>query len=110
MLSPQPRRDQRDRDHPGTKELTVETYPVDVEAEQIVHWLLDEERLRAFDLLGRATRSYQRGELEPREAGALGEAEREALSEISEIGLLEVTPRQKPGRWTLRVRVEDDIG
>ena len=88
----------------------METYPVDLEAEQVVHWLLDEEHLHAFDLLVRATRSYQRGELEPREEGALGEAEREELSEISESGLLEVTPRQKLSRWTLRVRVEDDIG
>ena len=32
------------------------------------------------------------------------------MSEISEVGLLEVMPRQKPHIWTLRVRVEDDIG
>jgi hypothetical protein len=32
------------------------------------------------------------------------------VSEISEVGLLEVMPRQKPHIWTLRVRVEDDIG
>ncbi len=88
----------------------MEPYPVDVEAEQVVHWLLDEERLRAFDLLVRTTRSYQREELEAREEASLGEAEGEDLSEISEVGLLEVTPRQEPSRWTLRIRVEDDIG
>jgi hypothetical protein len=88
----------------------VETYPVDVEAEQIVHWLTDEARLKAFDLLVTVTRSYQKGELGPGEDARLGEVEREDLGEISEVGLLEVTPRQKPSLWTLRIRVEDDIG
>jgi hypothetical protein len=88
----------------------VETYPVDVEAEQIVHWLQDEARLKAFDLLVTVTRSYQKSELGPDEDARLGEAERENLGEISEVGLLEVTPRQKPSLWTLRIRVEDDIG
>ena len=32
------------------------------------------------------------------------------MSEISEVGILEVRPRQKPHRWVLRIRVEDDIG
>jgi hypothetical protein len=89
----------------------VEPYPVDVDAKQLVQWLLDEERLRAFDLLVSVTRSYQREELEAREQATLGEAESEDLSAISEVGLLEVTPRQQPtSRWILRVRVEDDIG
>jgi len=88
----------------------VEPYPVDVDAKQLVQWLLDEERLRAFDLLVSVTRSYQREELEAREQATLGEAESEDLSAISEVGLLEVTPRQQPtSRWILRVRVEDDI-
>jgi hypothetical protein len=40
----------------------VETYPVDLAAEQVLHWLLDEDRVHAFDLLVSATRSYQVGE------------------------------------------------
>jgi len=40
----------------------------------------------------------------------LGEAEAEELSEINEVGLLEVMPRKEPNRWTLRLRVTDDIG
>ena len=88
----------------------MEPYPVDVEAKQIVRWLMDEARHPAFDLLVTATRSYQRSALGAGEDSRLGEAEREDLSEITEVGLLEVTPRKKPSGWTLRVRVEDDIG
>jgi hypothetical protein len=88
----------------------VEPYQVDVEAKQIVRWLMDEERRRAFDLLVSATRSYEREALEAAEEGKLGEAESEDVSEISEVGLLEVMPRKEPSRWTLRVRVADDIG
>jgi hypothetical protein len=88
----------------------VEPFPVDVEARQIVRWLLEEERIEAFDLLVSATRSYQRAELTAGEEGQLGEAEGEELSEINEVGLLEVMPRKEPSRWTLRIRVTDDIG
>ena len=88
----------------------METYPVDVEAEQVVHWLMDEERLHAFDLLVRTTRSYQRSALAAGEGDRLGDTEREDLGESSEVGLVEVMPRQKPSLWTLRIRVADDIG
>jgi len=88
----------------------VEPIIVDIEPRQIVRWLLDEERIKAFDLLVTATRSYERAELAPGEERQLGEAEAEELSEINEVGLLEVMPRKEPNRWTLRLRVTDDIG
>jgi hypothetical protein len=40
----------------------METYPVDLAPEQVVHWLLDDDRVHAFDLLVSATRFYQVGE------------------------------------------------
>lgn len=88
----------------------METYPVDIAPEQVVSWLMVEGRLHAFDLLVSATRSFEPGELTGGASQRLGEEEREEVSEISEIGLLEVMPRQKFHIWTLRVRVEDDIG
>jgi hypothetical protein len=87
----------------------MEPYPVDVEAKQIVRWLIDEERRRAFDLMVTASRSYQANGL-ARDDLRFGDLEREELSEISEIGFLEVLPRREPRRWVLRIRVEDDIG
>jgi hypothetical protein len=92
------------------EEQAVERIIVDIEPRQIVRWLLDEERSKAFDLLVTATRSYGREELAPREEKQLGEADAEELSEINEVGLLEVVPRNEPSRWTLRLRVTDDIG
>ena len=88
----------------------METFPVDVEAEQAVLWLLDEQRLQDFDLLVRTTRAYQRRDLGPGENSRLGEVEREDLCENAEVGLVEVMPRHKPSLWTLRIRVGDDIG
>jgi len=88
----------------------VEPIQVDVEARQIVRWLLAEERIKAFGLLLNLTRSFERAELAPGEEGQMGDAEGEELSEINEVGLLEVMPRKEPSRWTLRIRVVDDIG
>jgi hypothetical protein len=90
--------------------VQVETYPVDVDAEQVVLWLLDEERLHAFDLLVRTTRSYQRSALAESEDSRLGDTEREDLGENAEVGLVEVRPRRRPSLWALRIRVVDDIG
>ena len=92
------------------QELMLETYPVDIAPEQIVRWLMVEGRLHAFDLLVSATRSFEPGALTGGASRRLGEEEREEVSEVSEVGLLEVMPRQRPHIWTLRVRVEDDIG
>lgn len=88
----------------------METYSIDIAPEQVVRWLMVEGRLHAFDLLVNATRSFEPGELTGGVSRRLGEEEREEVSEIAEVGLLEVMPRQKPHIWTLRVRVEDDIG
>ena len=88
----------------------METYPVDLAPEQIVRWLLDEDRLHALDLLVSATRSYHVEELRSEEGASLNDTEGEELSEVCEVGILEVRLRQKPSRWTLRIRVEDDIG
>ncbi|MGE5260299.1 MAG: hypothetical protein ACM3MH_05415 [Actinomycetota bacterium] len=88
----------------------MEPVTVDVDAKQIVRWLLADERINTFDLLVSATRSYERVELTPGEEGRLGDEESEELSEINETGLLEVMPRKEPGRWALRIRVTDDIG
>ena len=88
----------------------MEPIQVDVEARQIVRWLLAEERVKAFDLLLNVTRSFERAELTAGEEGHMGDAEGEELSEINEVGMLEVLSRKEPSRWTLRIRVVDDIG
>jgi hypothetical protein len=89
---------------------SMESYPIDLAPGQVVRWMLDEDRRHAFDVLVNATRVYRPGELRDGLSEQLDDAEREELSEISEVGHLEIRPRQKPHLWALRVRVEDDIG
>jgi hypothetical protein len=91
-------------------EANMETYPIGLAPEQVVRWMLDEDRRHAFDILVNATRAYRPGELRDGLSEQLDDAEREELSEVSEVGHLEIRPRQKPHLWALRVRVEDDIG
>ena len=88
----------------------MERYPVDIEAEQVVLWLLDEERMNSAGLLINATRTYQRQDLDQDQNTGIGDVEREDLGENAEVGVLEVMPRHKPSLWTLRIRVADDIG
>lgn len=88
----------------------MESIAIDLAPEQIVHWLLDEDRRDAFDLLINATRSYRVGALSEEERTSLDDTEGGEIGEISEVGHLEVRPRREPHRWVLRVRVEDDIG
>ena len=88
----------------------VESYSVDLAAQQIVRWLMDEERRHTFDLLVRTARSFQHRDLGPGDDSRLGDVEREDLSEKAEVGTMEVVPRHKPSLWTLRVRVVDEIG
>ena len=88
----------------------METYPVDLAAQQIVRWLMDEERRHAFDLLVRATRSFRHRHLDQNNNSRLGDVEQEDLGENIEIGIMEIAPRHKPSLWTLRIRVADEIG
>lgn len=88
----------------------MEIYPVDLDARQVVHWLIAEQQQGTLHLNVFASRSY---EVEPVGRGELqqfGEEESEELSDILAIGLLEVIPQADKNGWLLRIRVEDRIG
>ena len=87
----------------------METYPVDLEASQIVRWLIDEERRGTLQLRVTATRSYAVEALEKADLDQIGE-EVEDLNDILAIGTLEVRPPVPKNGWVLRIRVEDRIG
>jgi hypothetical protein len=81
----------------------METYPVDLEASQIV-------RLRGtLQLNVTATHSYVVEALEKADLDQIGE-EGEELNDILAIGMLEVSPPAGKNGWVLRIRVEDRIG
>jgi hypothetical protein len=87
----------------------METYPVDLEASQIVRWLIEEQRRGTLQLNVMATRSYVVEALEKADLDQIGE-EGEDLSDILAIGMLEVSPPAAKDGWVLRIRVEDRIG
>jgi hypothetical protein len=88
----------------------MESYSVDIAPEQIVLWLLQEQRAGRGKLQVAAWRAYETAEVANRELADLGDENSAELSEVLEVGLLEVTPPPGHARWTLRLRFEDDIG
>jgi len=87
----------------------MEAYPVDLEARQIVRWLIEEQRRGTLQLNVLATRSYVVEGLEEQESQRLGE-EDEDLNDVLAVGLLEIRPPAAKDGWVLRIRVEDRIG
>ncbi len=86
------------------------TYPIDIEPEQIVRWLVAEQKttpsLFRFDV----RRAVEVRDIPPRPEFHLGDEEREDLSEVATIATLEVTPAHASDGWTLKVTVEDETG
>ncbi len=87
----------------------METYPVDLDARQIVLWLLEEKRRGTLGLKTIATRSYI-----PEGVTNLGSQnvseDAGDLSDVLAVGELEVAPPAARDGWTLRIRVEDRLG
>lgn len=88
----------------------METYPVDIDAEQVVRWVKAEYDAAppAFRITVRRSREVEeiplRGELH------LGDVEREDLSEVATIATLEIAPLHASEGWLLSVVVEDEVG
>jgi len=88
----------------------METYPLDIAAKQVVRWLIDEEHGGRRNLQISASRTYLHEEISTPQERGLGDEEREDLTEVTAVGILEVAPPQKAEGWLLRVRIEDTIG
>jgi hypothetical protein len=88
----------------------MQIYPVDLDPEQVVRWVMAERKAApsSFTVVARRT-------LEPRDLPAqrefhLGDQEREELSEIATVASLEVSPTHASDGWRLMVLVEDEVG
>jgi hypothetical protein len=88
----------------------METYSLDIDAGQIVRWLLNQQRAGSLRLDILATRSYVVEALTERESQSFGDEEAEDLSDVMAVGVLEVRPPAVHDGWLLRLRVEDRIG
>ncbi len=88
----------------------METYPVDIDAEQVVRWVKAEYDAAqpAFRITVR--RSSEVEEIPLRKELHLGDVEREDLSEVATTATLEIAPLHTSEGWLLSVVVEDEVG
>lgn len=87
----------------------MQSYPLDVDPQQLVRWILAEYAAVPSTFRLTATRRREVREITRREAH-LGEQEREDLTEIATIAALEIAPVNASDGWLLRVVVEDEAG
>jgi hypothetical protein len=88
----------------------MQTYPIDVEPEQIVDWIMAESRVAPSEFRVSARRAIEPRELPTRKEFRLGEEERDDLSEIATVGTLQIAPAHAADGWLLTIVVEDEFG
>ena len=86
----------------------MEEYAVDILPGEIVDWAREDARKKTPRLFVRASREYATEADFDRTEFGIGEGEEVTL--VSVHGLLEVSPREHPGGWTLQLRAEDVVG
>lgn len=88
----------------------METYPLDISAEQVVQWLIEETNANRSAFCVNASRSYTPAAVPaPGELG-LGEDEREDIGDVAAIGMLEIGPPQRSEGWVMRICIQDALG
>ena len=88
----------------------MQTYPVDTDPEQIVRWVMAEQQAAPSTLRTSARRSTEVREIPVRSEFHLGDEEREDLSEVATVAILEIAPVHASDGWLLKVIVEDEAG
>ena len=91
-------------------EELVATYPIDIEPEQIVKWLMAEQEATPSLFRFDARRMSEARDVPPLPKYHLGDEEREDLAEVDTIAILEVRPARPSNGWTLTITVEDEAG
>ena len=90
--------------------VAMQTYPIEVEPEQIIHWLMVERQVAPSELRVSARRAIETRELPTRKEFRLGEEERDDLSEIATVGTLQIAPAHAAEGWLVTIVVEDEFG
>jgi len=88
----------------------MESFPVDIDAAQIVRWIMAEQAAAPSTFKTTARRTAEVREIPARREYHLGDEEREELSEVATVATLEIAPRHAAEGWLLTVTVEDEIG
>jgi hypothetical protein len=90
--------------------VTMQTYPVDIDPAQVLRWLKAESEAAPGTFRITASRSQDVREIPAAEEARLGDIEREDLSEVATIATLEIAPTHANEGWQLKVVVEDELG
>lgn len=88
----------------------MESYPVDIDPEQVVRWVKAECEAVPSSFRVTARRSREAREIPFRKEIHLGDEERQDLTEIDTITTLEIAPPHASEGWRLSVVVEDEAG
>ena len=88
----------------------MERFPVDIDAEQIVRWVMAEQAAAPSSFKTNARRLTEVREIPAQRKYHLGDEEREDLSEVATLATLEIAPAHASEGWQLTVTVEDEIG
>ncbi len=88
----------------------MESFPVDIDAKQIVRWIMAEQAAAPSTFKTIARRTTEARDIPARSEFHLGDEEREDLSEVATIATLEIAPAHASDGWRLTVTVEDEVG
>ena len=88
----------------------MESFPVDVDPQQLVRWIVAEHAAAPSALKTTAWRVIQAREISSPGLSHLGDEEREDLSELATTAALEIAPAHEHDGWHLTVTVDDEIG
>jgi hypothetical protein len=88
----------------------MRSYPVDIDPEQVVRWIMTEGRAASSPFRAMARRATEVRELPTETRYRLGDEEREDLSEVATLVTLEIEPVHAGEGWRLTVVVEDEAG
>jgi hypothetical protein len=88
----------------------MESFPVDLDARQIVRWVMAKQAVSPVMFKTAARRMTEVRRIPEQSEFHLGDEEREDLSEVADIGTLEIAPAHASDGWLLTVTVEDEIG
>lgn len=88
----------------------MESYPVNIDAAQLLRWLKAESAIAPGTFRITASRSQELQELPGINEAHLGDEEREDLSEVATVATLEIAPAHPHEGWQLKITVEDELG
>ena len=88
----------------------MRSYPIDVDPQQVVRWVMKEHEAAPGRFRISARRAAEVRDIPVRQNLHLGDAEREDLTEVDTIATLEIAPAHASDGWVLTVVVDDEAG